>query len=87
MLAVRNLHNLIPKKKGITESNITGDGTGYSLIVKKNYESYRQKKDMAKVSDDDNDRQQRKKAQEKALCLHVCHNGLQVNDVHLKVQA
>jgi len=42
---------------------------------------------MAKVSDDDNDRQQRKKAQEKALCLHVCHNGLQVNDVHLKVQA
>jgi len=38
------------EKKGITESNITGDGTGYSLTVKKNYESYAQKlKDMAKA--------------------------------------
>ena len=53
MLAIHNLHILLLEKKGITESNITGDSTGYSLTVKKNYESYAQKlKDMAKVSVD-----------------------------------
>jgi len=51
MLAVHNLHVLLLKKKGITESDITGDGIGYSLTVKKNYKSYAQKlKDMGKVS-------------------------------------
>ena len=49
LIAVHNLHVLILKKKGITNSNATGDGTGYSLTVKKNYESYAQKlKDLAK---------------------------------------
>jgi len=44
-----NLHVLIMKKKGITNSEATGDGTGYSLTVKKNYERYAQKlKDLAK---------------------------------------
>ena len=51
MMALHNLHVLLLKKKGIKESDATGDGTGYSLTVKKNYESYAQKlKDMAKVS-------------------------------------
>ncbi|EQD79775.1 ISA1214-6 transposase, partial [mine drainage metagenome] len=37
------------KKKGVTSSDATGDGTGYSLTVKKNYESHAQKlKDIAK---------------------------------------
>jgi transposase len=49
LIALHNLHVLILKKKGVTNSNATGDGTGYSLTVKKNYESYAQKlKDLAK---------------------------------------
>ena len=45
------MHILLLEKKGITESDITGDGIGYSLTVKKNYKSYEQKlKDMGKVS-------------------------------------
>ena len=49
MMALHNLHVLLLKKKGIKESDATGDGTGYSLTVKKNYESYAQElKDKAK---------------------------------------
>jgi transposase len=40
---------LILKKKGIKESGATGDGTGYLLTIKKNYESYtRELKERAK---------------------------------------
>ena len=46
-LALHNLHALI--LKGVTASDATGDGTGYSLTIKKNYESYAQElKDRAK---------------------------------------
>ncbi|MHB1709745.1 MAG: ISNCY-like element ISFac3 family transposase [Thermoplasmataceae archaeon] len=49
IIAVHNLHVLILKRKDVRSSNATGDGTGYSLTVKKNYESYAQKlKDLAK---------------------------------------
>ncbi len=49
VLAVHNLHTLILKKNDVSGSKTTGDGTGYSLTVKKNYESYAQKrKDKAK---------------------------------------
>jgi len=48
-IAIHNLHVLILKKKGITKSDATGDGTGYALTVKKNYESHAQKlKNLAK---------------------------------------
>jgi transposase len=48
-----NLHVLILKTRDIKSSDATGDGTGYSLTVKKNYESYAQKlKDMAKENPD-----------------------------------
>ena len=48
-MAVHNLHMLILKKNNVTGSRSTGDGTGYSMTVKKNYESYAQKlKDKAK---------------------------------------
>ena len=57
MMALHNLHVLLLKKKGITQSDATG--TGYSLTVKKNYESYAQElKDKAKENrneGDDND--------------------------------
>ena len=46
-LALHNLHALI--LKGVTAFDATGDGTGYSLTIKKNYESYAQElKDRAK---------------------------------------
>ena len=37
MMALHNLHVLLLKKKGIKESDATGDGIGYSLTVKKNH--------------------------------------------------
>ena len=49
LIAIHNLHALMLKRKEITKSDSTGDGTGYSLTVKKNYESHAQKlKDLAK---------------------------------------
>jgi len=36
-LAVMNMHTLILKKKNITEADTSGDGTGYSLTIKKHY--------------------------------------------------
>ena len=39
VLAIHNLHILILRKKGVERSDATGDGTGYSLTVKKNYET------------------------------------------------
>ena len=36
VMAIHNLHVLILIIKGITDSDATGDSTGYSLTVKKN---------------------------------------------------
>ena len=48
-LAIHNLHVLILGRKNVDSSDATGDGTGYSLTVKRNYESHAQKlKDLAK---------------------------------------
>ena len=48
-MAIHNLHILILKRNNVSGSRSTGDGTGYSMTVKKNYESYAQKlKDKAK---------------------------------------
>jgi transposase len=55
-LVMMALHVLLLKKKGITQSDATGDGTGYSLTVKKNYESYAQElKDKAKENRNEGD--------------------------------
>jgi transposase len=40
--AIHNIHGLILKTKDIKSSNATGDGKGYSLTVKRSYESYAQ---------------------------------------------
>jgi len=39
ILALVNLHSLILKKKGVKNPDCSGDGTGYSLTVKKHYAS------------------------------------------------
>ena len=66
IVAIHNLHVLILKKKGVTSSRATGDGTGYGLTVNKNYESYAQKlKDLAKESPKEKEEKGgRKKAKE-----------------------
>ncbi|MFZ2412002.1 MAG: ISNCY family transposase [Candidatus Methanoperedens sp.] len=48
-LAIHNLHILILKKKGIKKIHACGDGTGYSLSIKKHYASETKiRKDKAK---------------------------------------
>ena len=50
-MAIHNLHVLILRKKGVKEVDASGDGTGYSLTVKKHYASeVEKKKDEAKES-------------------------------------
>ncbi len=54
---MHNLHVLILRKKDVNASDATGDGTGYSLTVKKNYESCAQKlKDLAKENPKDDEK-------------------------------
>ena len=65
--AIHNLHVLMLKKKGVKNSDATGDGTGYGLTVKKNYESYAQKlKELAKENPEKGDekKDETKKAKE-----------------------
>jgi len=53
VLVLNNLYFLILKKKGITNSDSGGDGTGYSLSIKENYCAEAQKlKDKAKGIND-----------------------------------
>nr|WP_232085421.1 ISNCY family transposase [Conexivisphaera calida] len=53
MMALHNLHVLLLRRKGVSESDAAGDGTGYSLTVKRNYESYaRELKEKAKENQD-----------------------------------
>ena len=68
ILAIHNLHVLILKKKGVNNSNATGDGTGYGLTVKKNYESYAQRlKDLAKESPENRENKGKNKGHKKRL--------------------
>jgi transposase len=68
IIAVHNLHALILKRKDVKNSDATGDGTGYSLTVKKNYESYAQKlKDMAKENPDHGKDAKKSKGHKKRL--------------------
>ena len=68
ILAIHNLHVLILKKKGVNNSNATGDGTGYGLTVKKNYESYAQRlKDLAKENPENRENKGNTKGHKKRL--------------------
>ena len=68
IMAIHNLHVLILKRKGITESDATGDGTGYSMTVKKNYESHAQHlKDKAKENPELGEDQKESKGHKKRL--------------------
>lgn len=49
LLVLHNLHMLILQEKGLTESDASGDGTGYTLTIKKHYATEAEKlKDKAK---------------------------------------
>lgn len=62
ILALHNLHILMLEKKGIEEADCTGDGTGYSLTIKKHYASYAQNlKDKAKTQKTKKKRSSKKK--------------------------
>jgi len=51
-IAIHNLHVLILKKKGIKKVDASGDGTGYSLTIKKHYATEIEKrKDKAKKTE------------------------------------
>lgn len=51
-MAIHNLHMLILRKKGVKNADTSGDGTGYSLTIKKHYASEAEKrKDNAKDSE------------------------------------
>jgi transposase len=51
ILVLHNLHILILKEKGVEDSDASGDGTGYTLTIKKHYATEAQKlKDKAKDS-------------------------------------
>lgn len=51
ILALHNLHTLILEEKGLKEADAGGDGTGYTLTIKKNYADEVQKhKDKVKES-------------------------------------
>ena len=68
ILAINNLHILILKKKDVNNSNATGDGTGYGLTVKKNYESYAQRlKDLAKETPENRENKGKTKEHKKRL--------------------
>ncbi len=63
LIALHNLHVLMLRKKGVTSSNATGDGTGYSFTVKNNYESHAQKlKDLAKENSGNREEKDGKKS-------------------------
>ncbi len=67
MMALHNLHVLLLRRKGVSESDAAGDGTGYSLTVKRNYdyESYaRELKERAKENQDRADERKEGKADE-----------------------
>jgi len=67
MMALHNLHVLLLKKKGITQSDATGDGTGYLLTVKKNYESDAQElKDKAKEKRNEGDNKGKQSAKKRS---------------------
>jgi transposase len=52
IFALHNLHVLTLKKKGVKDVDSGGDGTGYSLTIKKHYASHAQKlKDKVKNND------------------------------------
>jgi len=51
LMVLQNMHALLLKKKGVEHADCSGDGTGYSLTVKKHYATVAQKlKDKVKNS-------------------------------------
>jgi transposase len=61
-MALHNLHVLLLKKKNVERVDATGDGTGYSMIISKHYETYIQKlKDKGKENKGTNKKRARRR--------------------------
>lgn len=57
-MAIHNLHVLVLRKKGVKEVDTSGDGTGYSLTIRKHYASEAAKrKDEAKETSNDGNKE------------------------------
>ena len=68
IMAIHNLHVLILKGKDVTKSDATGNGTGYSLTVKKNCEPHAQKlKDLTNENPDHGKNAEKSKIHKKRL--------------------
>ena len=53
-LIIHNMFVILVKRKGITQADLTGDGTGYSLTITKHYRSVREKAGEAAKSNEPN---------------------------------
>jgi transposase len=53
-LIIHNMFVILVKRKGITQADLTGDGTGYSLTFTKHYRSLREKAGEAAKSNEPN---------------------------------
>ena len=82
-LVLCNLHQLILRKKGVKESDASGDGTGYSLTVSKHYRGVVEKRgdkakggdeeeDMAKGGDEEENKAENNKEKKKAFVYTFC---------------
>lgn len=63
-LVLLNLHSLILRKKGISNPDCTGDGTGYSLTIKQHYAS-----SAKKLKDKSNKKESNKKGSNRIGCF------------------
>ena len=74
-MALHNLHELILREKGISESDASGDGTGYTLTITKHYATEAQKlkdkvKDADKIAQAANKSKTKKKTKRKRLFIY-----------------
>ncbi len=54
MIALLNLHTIMLRRKGLEQSDATGDGTGYSLTITKQYNSFaKERREKAKEQSSD----------------------------------
>ncbi len=79
-LVLLNIHALILKKNGVEKPNCTGDGTGYSLTIKKHYATEAQK-----LKDKKNDEPNKKKMKSRKIGRYIFSFRLMDLDTRLYI--